>query len=220
MPDFSDEGVARGKSALRITMLARRRALPAPARLAAAERLRAELRALVLRVRPQVITGYVPVGSEPGGVELPETLAAALGRDGQLLLPVLRPDLDLDWAPYAGSGCLVAAGRGLREPGTGRLGPEAIGVAELVVVPAVAVDRHGVRLGRGGGSYDRALARVAPDALTLALLHDGELIDSIPATDHDRPVRAVLTPTGGLQYLGSDRGPDRDRDQGSGRGPD
>ncbi|MEE6311426.1 5-formyltetrahydrofolate cyclo-ligase [Plantactinospora veratri] len=184
-------------------MLARRRALSAPARLAAAERLRAELRALVQRVRPRLITGYVPVGSEPGGAGLPDDLVGALGPTGRLLLPVLRPDLDLDWAPYAGPGALVAAGRGLREPVTDRLGRGAIGAAELVVVPALAVDRRGVRLGRGGGSYDRALARAAPGALTVALLHDGELVDSVPAMDHDRPVRAVLTPSGGLQRLGS-----------------
>ncbi|AVT30120.1 5-formyltetrahydrofolate cyclo-ligase [Plantactinospora sp. BC1] len=202
MPDFSDEGVGPRKIALRTTVLARRRALSAPARLAAAERLRAELRALVQRVRPRLITGYVPVGSEPGGAGLPDELVAALGPAGRLLLPVLRPDLDLDWAPYAGPGSLVAAGRGLREPRTDRLGPGAIGSAGLVVVPAVAVDRRGLRLGRGGGSYDRALARVAPGALTVALLHDGELVDSVPAMDHDRPVRAVITPSGGFQHVG------------------
>ncbi|MGI5145762.1 5-formyltetrahydrofolate cyclo-ligase [Plantactinospora sp. CA-294935] len=203
MPDFSDEGVGPRKTALRATMLARRRALSAPARLAAAERVRAELRTLVQRVRPRLATGYVPVGSEPGGAELPDELAGALGPGAELLLPVLRPDLDLDWAPYAGPGCLVAAGRGLREPATDRLGRGAIGSAELVVVPAVAVDRRGVRLGRGGGSYDRALARAAPGALTVALLHDGELIDSVPAMDHDCPVQAVITPSGGLQPMGS-----------------
>ncbi|MEQ4301009.1 5-formyltetrahydrofolate cyclo-ligase [Plantactinospora sp. B6F1] len=203
MPDFSDGDAGPRKTALRLTMLARRRALPAPARLAAAERVRTELRTLIRRVRPHLITGYVPVGSEPGGAGLPDALADALGPGGRLLLPVLRSDLDLDWAPYAGPGCLVAAGRGLREPVTGRLGRAAISSAELVVVPAVAVDRRGIRLGRGGGSYDRALARAAPGALTVALLHDGELIDSVPAAAHDRPVRAVLTPTGGLQSVGS-----------------
>ncbi|MFY1675049.1 5-formyltetrahydrofolate cyclo-ligase [Plantactinospora sp. WMMB334] len=201
MPDFSDDSVGPTKAGLRATMLARRRALPAPVRRSAAERLRADLLALVRRVRPHRIAGYVPVGAEPGGPELPEVLAEALGSTGHLLLPVLRPDLDLDWAPYDGPGSLVAAGRGLRQPDTGRLGRRAIGSAELVVVPALAVDRRGMRLGRGGGSYDRALARVAAGALTVALLHDGELVDSVPGMDHDRPVRAVITPGGGFQPL-------------------
>ncbi|MFD0971967.1 5-formyltetrahydrofolate cyclo-ligase [Plantactinospora endophytica] len=204
MPDFSDEAGGPSKTGLRGTMLARRRALSAPARLAAAERVQAELRSLVRRVRPHRITAYVPVGTEPGGPDLPDVLATELGPGGQLLLPVLRPDLDLDWAPYAGPGSLVAAGRGLREPYTERLGRAAVGTAELVVVPAVAVDRRGVRLGRGGGSYDRALSRAAAGALTVALLHDGELIDSAPAEDHDRPVRAVITPSGGFCHLESD----------------
>jgi 5-formyltetrahydrofolate cyclo-ligase len=51
-------------------------------------------------------------------------------------------------------------------------------------------------LGRGGGSYDRALARVGPDRLAVALLHEGELLDAVPAEPHDRPVQLVITPSG------------------------
>lgn len=202
MPDFSDE-VERAKVEVRARLLARRRELSPADRRAAAERLQAALVALVRRVRPERLTCYVPVGSEPGGPELPEVLAAALGSAGQLLLPVLRPDLDLDWARYDGPGSLVAAGRGLREPRTGRLGTSAVADADLVVVPALAVDRAGSRLGRGGGSYDRALARVDAAVLTVALLHDGELLETVPADRHDRPVRAVVTPTGGVRTLSS-----------------
>ncbi|MBM0260688.1 5-formyltetrahydrofolate cyclo-ligase, partial [Micromonospora sp. 4G55] len=82
-----------------------------------------------------------------------------------------------------------------------RLGRAAIGEAELVVVPALAVDHRGLRLGRGGGSYDRALARVPGRVLIVALLHDGELVEALPAQPHDRPVHAVITPSGGLRTL-------------------
>ncbi|MEV0809139.1 5-formyltetrahydrofolate cyclo-ligase [Micromonospora sp. NPDC050200] len=200
MPEFSDEA-HEAKRERRAALLAHRRALTAPRRAEAAARVRAELVELVRRLRPRRMTGYVPVGSEPGGPELPDALRAALPRRAELLLPVLGDDLDLDWAAYDGPGSLVAAGRGMREPDRPRLGRAAIGDAELVVVPALAVDRRGLRLGRGGGSYDRALARVPETVLTVALLHDGELVEALPAQPHDRPVRAVITPSGGLRTL-------------------
>jgi 5-formyltetrahydrofolate cyclo-ligase len=113
-----------------------------------------------------------------------------------VLLPVLLPDGDLDWAVFAGA--LAAGPRGLLQPPGPRLGVDAVRNAALVVVPALAVDRSGMRLGRGGGSYDRVLARLAVDVVTVALLNDGELLDAVPAEAHDRPVRAVITPSGGL----------------------
>lgn len=217
MPDFSDQAeVAHAaKRETRAALLARRRALTAPQRAAAATRVQAGLTELVRRLRPATMTGYIPVGSEPGGPDLPEVLRAALPAGAELLLPVLRDDLDLDWASYAGPGTLVAAGRGMREPDGPRRGRTAIVGATLVVVPALAVDRRGLRLGRGGGSYDRALARVPAATLTVALLHDGELLTALPAQPHDRPVAAVLTPSDGLRPLPVD--PDDDRPTPAGR---
>jgi 5-formyltetrahydrofolate cyclo-ligase len=205
MPEFSDEAQVSGltKVDVRRVVLARRRAMPAADRAAAAVRVQAELAALVRQIRPARVTAYVPVGSEPGGPDLPDVLATALGPGGELLLPVLLPDLDLDWGRYRGPGTLVAAGRGLREPPGERLGVLAVAAATLVVVPALAVDRYGTRLGRGGGSYDRVLARAAAGVLTVALLHDGELVERIPVEPHDRPVRAVITPRDGLCRTGA-----------------
>ncbi len=137
--------------------------------------------------RPVVVTGYAPLTGEPGGPGLLATLAAHAGR---VLLPVLRPDNDLDWAEYRGE--LVPGPRGLAEPPGPRLGVAAIGTARVILVPALAVDTGAVRLGRGGGSYDRALRRVAPDATVLALLYPGELVDHVPAATHDRRVHGVV----------------------------
>ncbi|MGW0431482.1 5-formyltetrahydrofolate cyclo-ligase [Micromonospora sp. NPDC003197] len=206
MPDFSDEAeaVVVAKTELRAVLLARRRSLPAETRAEAAGLVQAQLIDLVRRLRPRLAASYVPVGSEPGGEDLPDALRGVLEPAGRLLLPVLRPDLDLDWAAYTGPGSLVPAGRGLREPSGPRLGVTAVGAADLIVVPAVGVDLRGVRLGRGGGSYDRALARADVGTLTVALLHDGELIEEIPALPHDQRVQAVITPTAGLRLLTAD----------------
>lgn len=207
MPDFSDEAeVTRvTKRDTRVRLLAHRRALDDETRAAAVGRVQAELVALVRRLRPRRMTAYVPVGTEPGGADLVQVLREALPADAELLLPVLRADLDLDWAAYAGPHALVAAGRGIREPVGHRLGVHAVTGAELVVVPALAVDHAGRRLGRGGGSYDRALARVPAATLTVVPLHDGELVEALPVEPHDRPVRAVVTPSGGMRTL--DGGP-------------
>jgi 5-formyltetrahydrofolate cyclo-ligase len=118
-----------------------------------------------------------------------------------VLLPVLLSDGDLDWASYEGPDSLVPGPRGLLQPGERRRGVTAITSADLVIAPAVAVDRAGRRLGRGGGSYDRALARVGPAVLTMALLYDDELVAHVPAGEHDQPVRAVARPSEGISRL-------------------
>jgi len=143
--------------------------------------------------RAATVAAYVSVGTEPGTGPLLEGLAAAGKR---VLLPVLLPDGDLDWGLYDGPASLVPARLGLLEPAGPRLGPDALATADVVLVPALAVDRRGVRLGRGGGSYDRALARVPVGTLVCALLHDGELLDEVPRAAHDRRVTAVVTPGG------------------------
>ncbi|GIF70613.1 5-formyltetrahydrofolate cyclo-ligase [Asanoa siamensis] len=184
---------------MRAAVLAARRSLAAPAREAAAAAVVTALADLVRASAPRLVCGYVPVGSEPGGPGLAEALWAALGAHGRLLLPVLRPDNDLDWAFYTGE--LAVAGRGLREPPGERLGLSAVAGADLIVAPALAVDRRGMRLGRGGGSYDRALARKPAGVPVIALLHDGELVDRVPEAAHDQRVTGVITPAGGLTRL-------------------
>jgi 5-formyltetrahydrofolate cyclo-ligase len=132
------------------------------------------------------VAGFVGLGAEPFVPPRPGWL-----------LPVLLPDDDLDWARYDGE--LVPGRRGLLEPPGPRLGVAAVATCDVVLVPALRVDRAGNRLGRGGGSYDRALARAT--GLTVALVHDDEVVDEVPHEPHDVPVRAVATLTGGLVVL-------------------
>ena len=96
---------------------------------------------------------------------------------------------------------MVPGPRGLLQPSEARRGAETVARAEVVIVPALAVSESGMRLGRGGGSYDRALARVGEQVPTIALVYDDELLPSVPAAPHDRPVRAVATPSRGITWL-------------------
>jgi 5-formyltetrahydrofolate cyclo-ligase len=183
------------KQALRDRLLARRRKMRARDLAEAAGRLQKVVLDDVAVAGVDTVACYVSVGSEPGTGPLLEELEA---RGVQTLLPVLTDDHDLDWARYTGPLGLVPATRGLVEPQARRLGRDAVRSASLVLVPALAVDRRGHRLGRGGGYYDRALARLlGTGALVVALVHDGEVLDlPIPIEAHDRPVHAVATPSG------------------------
>lgn len=181
-------GERADKEGLRRALLSRRAALPADAH-GAAER--AAVGALAAHPAGRV-AAYVSVGSEPRTAALLEALTPR-----EVLLPVLLPDGDLDWA-LADEGLRPGRHR-LLEPRGRRLGPDAIASCGLVVVPALAVDRQGIRLGRGGGSYDRALARTR--GWVVALLHDGELLAELPHEPHDQPVHAVVSPAHGLTRL-------------------
>ena len=84
------------------------------------------------------------------------------------------------------------------------LPPETIAQAELILVPALAVDRRGVRLGRGAGYYDRTLGAAGPNARLVAVVRDDELVDRLPEEPHDLRMGWALTPLGGLWRLGAD----------------
>ncbi|MGW6273024.1 MULTISPECIES: 5-formyltetrahydrofolate cyclo-ligase [unclassified Streptomyces] len=148
----------------------------------------------------RTVAAYVSVGREPGTRALIDALHA---RGTRVLLPVLLEDNDLDWAAYAGEGSLTRVQHpgkmALLEPSGPRLGPEAVTEADAVLLPGLAVDAHGTRLGRGGGSYDRVLARLAragADPALVVLLYDTEVVAHVPREPHDEPVHAVVTPSG------------------------
>ena len=150
----------------------------------------------VVMARPEVrraatVAAYVSIGSEPGTGPLLDALTAAGKR---VILPVVLPDLDLDWGTWRGSTALMPARRGLLEPAD-RLGLDAIATADLVLAPGSAVSATGDRLGQGGGCYDRALGRVPVGTPVAVLLYDDEVGLDVPVDAHDRPVTAAATPT-------------------------
>ncbi len=187
------------KRALRDQLLAGRRHLPLRVVGERARVLAEHLLATPEIRRAATVAAYVSVSSEPGTGPLLEALRAAGKR---VIVPLLQADGDLDWAAYAGPAGLRTAGRGLLEPDGPALGPEALAGADAVLVPGLAVSRDGIRLGRGGGSYDRALARVPAGTFVCVLLNAEEVLDAVPHEAHDRAVNAVATEDGVLRLSG------------------
>lgn len=141
------------------------------------------------------VCGYAPFGSEPGSLAM---LDALRSRGARVLLPVIPSERGpLDWAEYGGADTLTSGRmRGVLEPRGARLGPSALAAASVVLVPALAVDDVGVRLGRGAGFYDRSLRLVGAGAALLAVVRDAELVHRLPAEPHDVPMTGALAPGG------------------------
>jgi 5-formyltetrahydrofolate cyclo-ligase len=183
--------VVEAKAALRRELRERRALRSTEER----ERLGVVLAAHAPALGPGPVAAFVGIRGEPHTLPL---LAALRARGVRVLLPILRDDLDLEWADYDGEPENLRAGaRGVLHPPGPSLGLSGIAAAGLVLAPALAVDAAGGRLGQGGGSYDRALARTS--APVYAVLFDDEVIAEVPAELHDRPVTGVLTPAGGIR---------------------
>ncbi|KZB87790.1 5-formyltetrahydrofolate cyclo-ligase [Amycolatopsis regifaucium] len=144
-----------------------------------------------------LVCAYVPFGTEPGSASLLDQLR---DQGKRVLLPVVPGEPGpLGWADYEGPSSLGPGRlRGLLEPTGRRLGPDTLRTADLVLIPALAVDDEGVRLGRGAGYYDRSLSFAAPDAALIAVVRDTELVRQLPAEPHDVRMTGVLTPEHGL----------------------
>jgi 5-formyltetrahydrofolate cyclo-ligase len=190
---------------MRKRLLAARRSLPDAVRAQHAAALAAHVASLP--VDGKTVCAYVPVGTEPGSLALLDALAR---RADRVLLPVARTAADddalaLQWGEYR-PGELVTARFGLLEPPAPCLPASSVGEASMVLVPALAVDWTGARLGRGRGFYDRTLVLCDPAARLVAVIRDEELLDEVPHEPHDVPVTHALTPGRGLvELLGTPR---------------
>ena len=204
------EGMATAsKAVLREQLLAARRLVADDVRAAEARMLTEQLELhLELTVSSgRTVCAYVPTGTEPGSIEMLDIL---LRRSGRVLLPVARTTgpgnrglpLPLRWGEYR-PGALTRGPWGLLEPPGPALPASAMSGAALVIVPALAVDRRGVRLGRGRGFYDLALAGRDPQTRLVAVVRDAEFLDELPAEPHDVPMTHVITPRRGLITLPS-----------------
>ncbi len=111
-------------------------------------------------------------------------------KDKVVLLPCVQGD-DLVLRQYSGPDCMVAGEQfGIGEP----QGPEwtDLDKVDLIIVPGVAFDSHGNRMGRGRGFYDRLL-KSTPNAVKVGVAFDFQLLDRIPVEPHDVPMDCVLS---------------------------
>jgi 5-formyltetrahydrofolate cyclo-ligase len=196
--DHDEVALRSQKVALRRQLTARRIQINGPERAVSGRSLRDAVLSLPEAQMAGTVAAYISVGTEP---ETRGLVYALWKRGTYVLLPLLRPDYDLDWASYEGPDSLAPGPRGLLQPTEPLRGVAAVTSADLVIVPALAVDRGGRRLGRGGGSYDRALARVGAAVPTVALIYDGELLEEVPAGPLDQPVRMAARPRQGITRL-------------------
>jgi 5-formyltetrahydrofolate cyclo-ligase len=193
-----DAGAATDKANLRRRLVAARAAMTDAERATAGRQIRDHVLGMPEVAAAGTVAAYYSVGTEPDTRGL---VFALWKRGSYVVLPVLLPDGDLDWASYEGPDSLAPGPRGLLQPVEPVRGPGTVARADVVLVPALAVDVSGKRLGRGAGCYDRALARVGGQVPTIGLIYDGELVPSVPAEPHDRVVRAVARPSHGVTWL-------------------
>ncbi|MGZ8179065.1 5-formyltetrahydrofolate cyclo-ligase [Williamsia sp. SKLECPSW1] len=194
---MSDPGSA--KKAVRSDLIRRRDAMSADDRMRVGAALAGHLAEAPVAIGSgTTVCAYVSIGTEPSTGPLLDALRDAGAR---VLLPISLPGnpSPLEWAAADGPDGLAPGRFGLLEPTGDRLGPAAVREADIVFVPALAVDTRGVRLGRGAGFYDRSL--VGAGGVLVAVVHDDELLPTVPGDAHDVPMHWALTPRAGFRRL-------------------
>jgi len=187
-PPHAYESLPDAKAELRSRMRAARAALPPAARLAAAAAVAETLGALDELGGAGPVLLYAAIGDE---LAVDQAIEALLARGVAVCLPRVDGDA-VDVVPIQGLDGLVPGWRGVREPppGAAAIPPGALRAA---VVPGLAFDAQGNRLGYGGGHFDRLLAQLDPAAVVIGVAYDLQVVDALPAEAHDRPVRVVVT---------------------------
>jgi 5-formyltetrahydrofolate cyclo-ligase len=184
--------VDHAKRALRADLRERRSTMADAARDAATAGITAQLDALITALGARSVSCYLSTSSEPNTRDF---VRAAVARGIRVLLPVTRVDGLLDWAVATEDGDIEEGMFGLPEPSGELLGPIAVNDVDLMIIPAAAVDRNGMRLGWGRGYFDKTIGSMEKCPPVYAVIFDTELLDDVPSEPHDQPVSGVVTPT-------------------------
>ncbi|PZU48803.1 MAG: 5-formyltetrahydrofolate cyclo-ligase [Microbacterium sp.] len=191
------DAIDDAKRALRADLRERRQQHSEAARTTAAEGLKAQLDALVERFGARSVSCFVSIPTEPGTHAF---IADAVGRGIRVLLPITRTDGLLDWAVADPDGDIAEGLFGMPEPVGEVLSPLAVNDVDLLIIPAAAVDRTGMRLGWGRGYFDKTLGSMEHAPPVFAVVFDSEILDEVPRDVHDQPVTGVVTPTRTVEF--------------------
>lgn len=174
-----------------------RRALVSPSERAARERaITARLLATHVITRAHRVGVYLALGNEP---ETRGFIAALWSRDIDVYVPRVTSDLHFEWMALGPDTSLTPGRFGIDEPPVRESGPARIRTTDLdvVVAPALAVDHSGLRLGRGAGYFDRALAGATSPII--AVVYDEDIVADLPREEHDVPVDLIISPGGSFR---------------------
>lgn len=187
MPDDPDVQ----KRVLRAELRERRQNMPAHERELAREGITARLEELVGSTGAESLSCYLSMPTEP---DTRPFVNWAEARGIRVLFPVTREDGLLDWT--VGEDETESIGlHGVPRADGDLLGPMAINDVDLILVPAAAVDRTGMRLGWGRGFFDRTIGSMGECPPVYAVVFDSEFVDEVPREVHDQAVNGVVTPT-------------------------
>lgn len=188
MPDAIDDA----KRALRADLRERRQQRSEAARETDEAGLKIQLDALVARLQARSVSCFLSTPTEPGTRAF---IADAVARGIRVLLPITRADGLLDWAIADPDGEIADGLFGVPEPVGEVLSPLAVNDVDLLIIPAAAVDRTGMRLGWGRGYFDKTIGSMERCPPVYAVVFDTEILDEVPRDVHDQPVTGVVTPT-------------------------
>lgn len=175
------------KTAVRKQMRELKRAVPAEEKLLRSEAIMRRVEESPLFRQAKVVLLYWSMADE---VQT-HAFVNRWYKDKVVLLPCVVGD-DLVLRQYTGPECLVAGEQfGIGEPAGTPVWTDLDSV-ELIMVPGVAFDREGNRMGRGRGFYDRLL-KSTPNAAKVGVAYDFQLLDAIPVEPHDVPMDCVIT---------------------------
>ncbi len=184
--------VEHAKRALRAELRERRQLLSDTQRETAASAIGARLDALVDELDARSVSCFLSTTTEPGTRDF---VARAVRRGIRVLLPVTRADGLLDWAVATDDDEVAEGLFGLPEPTGEVLGPIAVNDVDLMIIPAAAVDRSGMRMGWGRGYFDKTIGSMEKCPPVYAVIYDSEILDELPREVHDQPVNGVVTPS-------------------------